>query len=82
MGGPPGDYRRGPRVYDADGPVVPGWQAGDKELSLAWPDQWRGDRLLIAVAFDDQGKVQAAFGLRPAPPAWYREVQGWLPFLR
>jgi hypothetical protein len=35
--------------------------------------------MLIAVHFDGQGKVRSAFGVLPAPPAWYRALQRWLP---
>jgi len=66
-------------IYDPEDPFVPTGQADDAKLSLSPEDQWRGERLMIVVDFDGEGKVKWAFGLRPARSGWYRMLQRWLP---
>src|SRR5262245_46448112 len=64
LGGPPGDYRPRPTIYDAAAVIVPeGQKTADEDLSLAAHDQWRGENLLIVVNFNGDGKVKSAFGL-------------------
>jgi hypothetical protein len=82
LGGPAGDYGHGRTIYDATAIVVPAGQPPVAEYSLEATEEWRGDHMLIAVKFDQTGKVVQAFGVEPAPPFWYRSLQQWVPFLR
>ena len=81
LGGPPGDYCHRRTIYDAVGVLVPEGQLVAAEYSLEGTEEWHGDRMLIAVKFGPTDKVESAFGLRRAPPSWYRAWQRWLPFL-
>jgi hypothetical protein len=82
LGGPPGNYGLPGTIYDATAVVVPAGQPPAAEYSMKEMEEWDGDRMLIAVRFDQTGKVVYAFGVEPAPPTWYRALQQWLPFLR
>jgi hypothetical protein len=81
LGGPPGDYRCEGAVYEATAVEAPGWHPPTADYSLDGAEEWRGDRMLIAVKFDRDGRVESAFGVGRAPARWYRVLQSWLPFL-
>jgi hypothetical protein len=78
LGGAPGDYSRRRAIYDASVVIIPDSQTVSVEYSLEGAQEWRGDRMLIAVKFDRTGSVESAFGLPLAPPSWYRSLQRWL----
>ena len=82
LGGSSGDYCRRGTIYDATAVVVPDGEPTAVEYSLEGTEEWRGDRMLIAVRFDLTGRVESAFGVGLAPPPWYRTLQQWVPFLR
>lgn len=81
LGGPPGDYRRRGAVYDALAVVVPDGQPEADKYTSEGTEEWLGDRMLIAVRFDRGDRVELAYGVLPDPPAWYRALRRWLPFL-
>jgi hypothetical protein len=78
LGGPPGDYGRGGAVYDGSVVITPRGQPDSAEYSFEGTEQWRGDRMVIAVRFDRAGRVESAFGLPLAPTSWRRSLQRWL----
>ncbi|WP_157369833.1 hypothetical protein [Zavarzinella formosa] len=79
LGGPAGDYRHRETVYDATEIVLPDGEPMAAEYVLVDAEEWRGDRMLIGVTFDETNRVKSTFGVRVVAASWYRTMWRWLP---